>query len=77
MRVSGKLAVDTSAVIAYMEGTDSVRSLLESADTIFSPVVVLLSVAQLAKHIITHFTPILAFPLKGEGISSLPLKWES
>ena len=41
MRVSGKLAVDTSAVIAYMEGVGSVRSLLESADTIFSPVVVL------------------------------------
>ena len=40
-------------------------------------VAALLSVAQLAKHIITHFTPILAFPLKGEGISSLPLKGES
>jgi len=41
LRASGNIAVDTSAVIAYMEGIGSVRSLLESADTIFSPVVVL------------------------------------
>lgn len=41
MKVSGRLAVDTSAVIAYMEGISAVRSLLESADTVFSSVVVL------------------------------------
>ena len=41
MRASGNIAVDTSAVIAYMEGIGSVRSLLERADIIFSPVVVL------------------------------------
>jgi hypothetical protein len=37
----------------------------------------LLIVAQLAKLIITRFTPILAFPLEGEGTSSLPLEGES
>jgi hypothetical protein len=47
--------------------------------------VLLLIVAQLAKLIITRFTPIpsassvqaLAFPLEGEGTSSLPLEGES
>jgi hypothetical protein len=38
---------------------------------------ILLIVAQLAKLIITRFTPILAFPLQGEGTSSLPLEGES
>ena len=41
MRVSGKLAVDTNAVIAYREGIGAVFSLLERVDTVFLPVVVL------------------------------------
>jgi len=39
--VSGKLAVDANAVIAYREGISAVCALMQGTDTIFSPVVVL------------------------------------
>ena len=41
------------------------------------PAPVLLSHAQGAKLIITRFTPILTFPLEGEGTPSLLLEGES
>ena len=41
LKVNGRLAVDTNAVISYREGIPEVRSLIEGADTIFLPVVVL------------------------------------
>ena len=41
MKVSGRLAVDTNAVIAYREGILRVCTLIEKADTLFLPVVVL------------------------------------
>jgi len=41
LKVSGKIAVDTNAVIAYREGIVAVCTLMEGADTIFLPVVVL------------------------------------
>jgi len=41
LKVSGKLAVDTNAVIAYREGIVTVCILMEGAGTIFLPVVVL------------------------------------
>lgn len=39
--MSGKLAVDTNAVIAYREGIAAVCILIEGADTLFLPAVVL------------------------------------
>lgn len=36
-----RLAVDTNAVIAYREGIDTVCALMEGADTIFLPAIVL------------------------------------
>ena len=41
MKVSGKLAVDTDAVIAYREGILTVCTLIEGTDILFLPVVVL------------------------------------
>ena len=41
MKVNGRLAVDTNAVIAYREGILAVCSLIEGADILFLPVVVL------------------------------------
>ena len=41
MKENGKLAVDTNAVIAYREGIPVVCNLIEKAETIFLPVVVL------------------------------------
>ena len=41
MKVNGKLAVDTNAVIAYREGISEVCSLIEGADVILLPVIVL------------------------------------
>ena len=41
MKGNGKLAIDTNAAIAYREGIRDVCVLIERADTIFLPVVVL------------------------------------
>lgn len=41
MKATGKLAVDTNAVIAYREGTPKVCTLIDETDTIFLPVIVL------------------------------------
>lgn len=41
MKVSGRLAVDTNAIIAYREGILTVCTLIEEADRLFLPVVVL------------------------------------
>ena len=41
MKVSGRLVVDTNAVIAYREGILTVCTLIEGADILFLPVVVL------------------------------------
>lgn len=41
MKVNGKLAVDTNAVIAYREGISEVCSLIDEADVIILPVTVL------------------------------------
>ncbi len=41
LRANGRLAVDTNAVIAYREGIPEVCSLIERADTILLPVIVL------------------------------------
>lgn len=41
MKVNGKLAVDTNAVIAYRQGIPQVCRLIEGADTILLPVIVL------------------------------------
>lgn len=41
MKVSGRLAVDTNAVIAYREGIVTVCTLIEMADILFLPVVVM------------------------------------
>ena len=41
MKVSGRLAVDTNAVIAYREGIVTVCTLIERADILFLPVVVM------------------------------------
>lgn len=41
MKVSGRLAVDTNAVIAYRAGIPEVCSLVERADIILLPVIVL------------------------------------
>ena len=41
MKASGRLAVDTNAVIAYREGILTVCALIESADILFLPVIVL------------------------------------
>ena len=39
--MSGRLAVDTNAVIAYREGIVAVCGLMEGADTLFLPAIVL------------------------------------
>lgn len=41
MKVNSKLAVDTNAVIAYREGVYKVCEVIEEADTLFLPAVVL------------------------------------
>lgn len=41
MKASGRLAVDTNAVIAYREGISEVCNLIDEADVIFLPVIVL------------------------------------
>ena len=41
MRANGKLAVDTNAVIVYREGVSEVCDLIEGADRILLPVIVL------------------------------------
>ena len=41
MKASGRLSVDTNAVIAYREGIPTVCTLIEGADLLFLPVVVL------------------------------------
>lgn len=41
MKASGRLAIDTNAVIAYREGVLTVCALIESADILFLPVIVL------------------------------------
>ena len=41
MKVNGKLAVDTNAVIAYREGISEVCTLIDEADVIILPVTVL------------------------------------
>lgn len=41
MKASGRLSVDTNAVIAYREGIPTVCTLIEEADLLFLPVVVL------------------------------------
>ena len=41
MKASGRLSVDTNAVIAYREGIPIVCTLIEGADLLFLPVVVL------------------------------------
>ena len=41
MKVNGRLAVDTTAVIAYREGISEVCNSIERADTILLPVIVL------------------------------------
>ena len=41
MKVNGRLAVDTNAVIAYREGVPEACDLIEGADRILLPVVVL------------------------------------
>lgn len=41
MKENGRLVVDTNAVIAYREGIPEVCNLIEDADTIFLPVIVL------------------------------------
>jgi len=41
LKVNGRLAVDTNAVIAYREGISEVYSLIEGVDTIVLPVTVL------------------------------------
>lgn len=41
MKVSGRLAVDTNAVIAYREGIPEVCTLIDGADMLFLPVIVL------------------------------------
>ena len=41
MKASGRLSVDTNAMIAYREGIPTVCTLIEEADLLFLPVVVL------------------------------------
>lgn len=41
MKVNGRLAVDTNAVIAYREGIHKVCTLIEKADVLFLPVIVI------------------------------------
>ncbi len=41
MKANGRLAVDTSAVIAYMEGIPAVCSLIDKTGLLFMPVIVL------------------------------------
>ena len=41
MKVNGKLAIDTNAVIAYREGNYNIANLIENADLLFLPVIVL------------------------------------
>ena len=41
MKANGNLAVDTNAIIAYRQGIPEVCSLIEGADTILLPVIVL------------------------------------
>ena len=41
MKVSGRLAVDTNAIIAYREGISEVCTLIDEADVIILPVTVL------------------------------------
>ena len=41
MKASGRLSVDTNAVIAYREGIPEVCTLIEGADLLFLPVIVL------------------------------------
>lgn len=41
MKVGGRLAVDTNAVIAYREAILTVCTLIQEADTLFLPVIVL------------------------------------
>ena len=41
MKASGRLSVDTNAVIAYREGIPTVCAFVEEADLLFLPVVVL------------------------------------
>ena len=41
MKASGRLSVDTNAVIAYREGIPTVCTLVEGADLLFLPVVVM------------------------------------
>ena len=41
MKASGRLSVDTNAVIAYREGVPEVCTLIEGADLLFLPVIVL------------------------------------
>gem|GEM_PF-217113 len=41
MKVYGRLAVDTNAVIAYREGIPIVCTLIEEADTLFLPTIVM------------------------------------
>ncbi|MGQ9630272.1 MAG: type II toxin-antitoxin system VapC family toxin [bacterium] len=41
LKVNGRLAVDTNAVIAYREGVPEVCALIEGADIILLPVIVL------------------------------------
>lgn len=41
MKVTGRLAVDTNAVIAYREGIDEVCKLIDEADVIILPVTVM------------------------------------
>lgn len=39
--MNGKLAIDTNAVIAYREGNYNIGNLIENADLLFLPVIVL------------------------------------
>ena len=41
MKVNGRLAVDTNAVIAYREGINEVCKLIDEADVIILPVTVM------------------------------------
>ncbi len=41
MKVNGKLAIDTNAVIAYREGNYNIGDLIENADLLFFSVIVL------------------------------------
>lgn len=41
MKANGRLAVDTNAVIAYREGITEVCNIMDSADILFLPVIVL------------------------------------